>query len=496
MRLRAFLLLQEWKRSSPARVNLKTGASPGGVTVRWKIAATLLAVPLLFTAAVAQEITIPVPAPTGAALPAIEPPGRASVGVALEGGGALGLAHIGVLQWFEEHHIPVDRISGTSMGALIGALYATGDTPAQIRALAVSDAFTRVFALQSSYSDLSFRRRQDRRELPEALTVGLRHRLALPNALLTDRGVNEFLTTNLLRLQQRRTRLQSASHPFSLRSHRPEHPGTGHFLRRAAAHGRARLHLHSRRLSLRFRIATATISSTAASSTTCPPMFSSANCTPTSSSPSALRMRALSNSTPAPSSACSTAPSTPASSATSRSPLLLADVVVSVPVGSFSGTDYSTCGALIEAGYKAAEQKRARCLPYALDDEGWKAYLAAREGRRAAAARLPAPGSRGRRRAGRSSARFSHDLKPIEGQPITPAATLDALKPVQSNGGVAATWETFSANFRTPSAAGPRLARCPTRVCWSTSATTPPARPICSSVPSWPPLPPTSAAAN
>jgi len=117
--------------------------------------------------------------------------------VALEGGGALGLAHIGVLQWMEEHHIPVDRVAGTSMGALVGSLYASGLTPAQLRAIAVSDAFTGVFTLQSPYADASFRRRQDRREIPQSITVGLGHGPQLRNALLTDRGVNEFLVTNM-----------------------------------------------------------------------------------------------------------------------------------------------------------------------------------------------------------------------------------------------------------------------------------------------------------
>jgi len=58
---------------------------------------------------------------------------RPTVGVALSGGSALGLAHIGVLRYFEEHHIPVDRIGGTSMGGLIGGLYATGMDSSQIR---------------------------------------------------------------------------------------------------------------------------------------------------------------------------------------------------------------------------------------------------------------------------------------------------------------------------------------------------------------------------
>ncbi len=51
-------------------------------------------------------------------------PSRPRIGLALEGGGALGFAHIGVLRWFEEHHIPIDYIAGTSMGGLIGGLYA------------------------------------------------------------------------------------------------------------------------------------------------------------------------------------------------------------------------------------------------------------------------------------------------------------------------------------------------------------------------------------
>jgi len=49
---------------------------------------------------------------------------RPLIGLALEDGGALGFAHVGVLEWFEENHIPVERIAGTSMGALVGAMYA------------------------------------------------------------------------------------------------------------------------------------------------------------------------------------------------------------------------------------------------------------------------------------------------------------------------------------------------------------------------------------
>src|SRR3981189_2943706 len=64
-----------------------------------------------------------------------QPPRRLTVGVALEGGGALGLAHIGVLRWFEQHHIPIDYVAGTSMGGLVGGLYATGKSPDELERL-------------------------------------------------------------------------------------------------------------------------------------------------------------------------------------------------------------------------------------------------------------------------------------------------------------------------------------------------------------------------
>src|SRR5689334_15440050 len=57
---------------------------------------------------------------------------RPKIGIALEGGGALGLAHIGVLEWFEAHRIPIDYIAGTSMGGLVGGLYATGKSPKEL----------------------------------------------------------------------------------------------------------------------------------------------------------------------------------------------------------------------------------------------------------------------------------------------------------------------------------------------------------------------------
>lgn len=60
----------------------------------------------------------------------VEP--RLKLGICLSGGGALGFAHIGVLQALEDHRIVPDAVSGSSMGSIIGAMYAAGYTPAQM----------------------------------------------------------------------------------------------------------------------------------------------------------------------------------------------------------------------------------------------------------------------------------------------------------------------------------------------------------------------------
>src|SRR5215471_2293863 len=62
---------------------------------------------------------------------------RQTLGLALQGGGALGLAHVGVITWMEEHHIPVDYVSGTSMGGLVGGVYATGHNATEMRQIVI-----------------------------------------------------------------------------------------------------------------------------------------------------------------------------------------------------------------------------------------------------------------------------------------------------------------------------------------------------------------------
>lgn len=73
------------------------------------------------------------------------------IGLVLSGGGAAGLAHIGVLKALEENDIPIDYISGTSMGALIGGLYASGYTVEEITEIVKSESFR--LAISGELSD-------------------------------------------------------------------------------------------------------------------------------------------------------------------------------------------------------------------------------------------------------------------------------------------------------------------------------------------------------
>lgn len=108
---------------------------------------------------------------------------RPRIGLALEGGGALGLAHVGVLQWLEEHHIPVDCVAGTSMGGLVGGFYATGMNPEELRALIAGINWDELLAGGPTYEDLSYRRKEDQRAYPNSLILGLRNGPSIPAGL-------------------------------------------------------------------------------------------------------------------------------------------------------------------------------------------------------------------------------------------------------------------------------------------------------------------------
>ena len=102
------------------------------------------------------------------------------IGLVLEGGGALGLAHIGVIEYLEDHHIPVSYIAGTSMGGLVGGAYATGQNAAEVRQLLAGIDWNEVIGGQIPFPDLAFRRKEDAHDYPSTLEFGLRKKLQFP----------------------------------------------------------------------------------------------------------------------------------------------------------------------------------------------------------------------------------------------------------------------------------------------------------------------------
>ena len=107
-------------------------------------------------------------------------PERPRVGLVLSGGGARGIAHVGVLQVLEELRVPVDVVAGTSMGAIVGGLYAYGLSPDDLRAATVRDGAARDWAFLlrdgGDRADRPMRRKQEDRGYWTRMRLGLRVR--------------------------------------------------------------------------------------------------------------------------------------------------------------------------------------------------------------------------------------------------------------------------------------------------------------------------------
>jgi NTE family protein len=146
----------------------------------------------LFSSLWAQDVPANAPPQVKQAAAATSNP-RPRIGLVLEGGGALGLAHIGVIKWLEENRIPVDMIAGTSMGALVGGIYASGDSSGEIETLIRGIRWTEVLRGATPYRDLSFRRKEDRRDYPNAFEFGLKQGTQFPSGFNSGQQVGLIL---------------------------------------------------------------------------------------------------------------------------------------------------------------------------------------------------------------------------------------------------------------------------------------------------------------
>lgn len=119
---------------------------------------------------------------------------RPRVGLVLGGGGARGAAHIGVLRELERLKVPVDAIVGTSMGAVIGGLYASGMRADDLEALVADIDWAEALSDAPDRRDLSFRRKQDDARFPIDLEIGFGDgELKLPQGVLQGQQLDLLL---------------------------------------------------------------------------------------------------------------------------------------------------------------------------------------------------------------------------------------------------------------------------------------------------------------
>ena len=303
---------------------------------------------------------------------------RSTVGLVLQGGGALGLAHVGVITWLEEHHIPFDYIAGTSMGGLVGGVYATGHNAAEMRQIVNEIPWDQVMAGQTPFDALSFRRKEDARDYPNNLEFGLRKGLQFPE------GFNSGQQVSLV--------LDKIALPYSEIKSFNDLPTPFACVATDLVSGKPKV-FRSGSLSLALR-----------STMSLPGIF-----TPVRTKDAIYADGGLLQNIPVEVAKemgadltlaihLAEAPVLPNASLSSFSVLgdsiavmisaneLLsmekADILVSVPVQKWSALSFDDADAIIKAGYDAAAAKSKVLMTLAVDDATWNQYLADRAARR------------------------------------------------------------------------------------------------------------------
>jgi NTE family protein len=303
---------------------------------------------------------------------------RPKIGLVLEGGGALGLAHIGVIQWLEEHRIPVSYVAGTSMGGLVGGLYATGRSAAEVRQVVQTINWDEVLRGQTPFPDLAFRRKQDAHEYPSSLEFGLRKGLQFPAGFNSGQQVSLILDRVALPYSELPT-FNDLPIPFACVATDLQ-SGKSHVFR-------------SGPLALALR-----------STMSLPGIF-----TPVRSGDHIYADGGLLDNLPigvakemgadlvlgihlevAP-----LDPEKPLSSfavlgrsisviiaANELRSMEQADLLITVPLQKYTSTDYGQSDAIIKAGYEAAAAKASILSAFSVDEDTWKQYLDSRNARR------------------------------------------------------------------------------------------------------------------
>jgi NTE family protein len=145
-------------------------------------------------------------------------PGRPKVALVLSGGGARGVAHIGVLKVLEELRVPVDMVLGTSMGSLVGGTYAAGLTPSELEKKVRAINWDTIFKDEPARQDIPWHQKKDDYTNLFGLEFGFRDgKILLPYG--TTAGYKfEFLLTDMVGLAAGRERRSFDTLPIPFRA--------------------------------------------------------------------------------------------------------------------------------------------------------------------------------------------------------------------------------------------------------------------------------------
>lgn len=133
---------------------------------------------------------------------------RPRIGLALGGGGARGIAHVSVLKGIEKAGIRIDCVAGTSIGSLVGALYASGMSPEEIEEMVLSLDWKQMFDDSLERAERSYRRKEEDRQTLNPIGVGIKRKgLAVATGVLAGQRI--------LLLFERLTLPVSAIHDFN-----------------------------------------------------------------------------------------------------------------------------------------------------------------------------------------------------------------------------------------------------------------------------------------
>lgn len=175
---------------------------PGLRAAAWRRLFSAVACSIALTLAakaapVGPGLAAPLTAPPISTLAGATPPtaaARPRIGLVLSGGGARGLAHVGVLKVLEQMQIPVDVIAGTSIGAIVGGLYASGMGAGELERELSAVRWSEVFASRVERKLLSQRRKEEDFEISPLIELGFKGgELVAPTGAVSSRGLESPL---------------------------------------------------------------------------------------------------------------------------------------------------------------------------------------------------------------------------------------------------------------------------------------------------------------